>query len=106
MIYLENITTPQVVMIPSHGLTDRASMMLRLESTVSGETVYENTLQVQENSGYYSAVVTLPQDLNAGEYRYLLSYEVETYASGLCQIGHYSRPIQQGEGGFTLKQAK
>lgn len=106
MIYLENIQTEQVVLIPSHGLSDRSSLLLTLTSTISGERAYESEVSVTETDGYYRTAIELPAGLNDGEYRYSLSYEIETYASGLCQIGQYSRPIQQGEGGFTLKQAK
>lgn len=107
MIYLENITTEQGVLIPANGLTKGAtSMLFSIRSTISGEVVYEDSITTQETEGYYYINLTLPAGLNDGEYKYSLSYEIETYASGLCQIGGIRKAVTQGDGGFTLKQAK
>ena len=107
MIYLENITSGQDVMIPSNGRACVLTVMgFELKSTISGEVVYDGSLMMQAVGGYFCAVVSLPAGIQSGEYAFRLYKDSEVYASGLCQIGEYSRPIQQGDGGFVLKQAK
>lgn len=109
MIYLENIQTEQFVMIPTNGLIRNAYCKhFTLRSTISGEAVMTEDYGGNCcNKGYYALNITLPEGMAVGEYAYHLSDDDgNELASGLCQIGDYSRPIQQGEGGFTLKQAK
>lgn len=109
MIYLENIRTEQFVLIPSNGLRLGAYChRLTIKSTISGEAVMtEDYGGLPCNKGYYGLNIALPAGMATGEYAYhLTDDDGDELASGLCQIGDYSRPIQQGEGGFTLKQAK
>lgn len=109
MIYLENIQTEQFALIPSNGLMRGAYChKFALKSTISGEAVMtEDYGGIICNRGYYGLHITLPAGMAVGEYAYYLSdNDGNELASGLCQIGDYSRPIQQGKGGFTLKQAK
>lgn len=109
MIYLENITTEQFALIPSNGLMRSAyCRRFALQSTISGETIMtEDYGGLPCNKGYYGLNITLPEGMAVGEYAYYLTdADGCELASGLCQIGQYSRPISQGEGGFTLKQAK
>lgn len=96
-------------MIPSNGLRLGAYChRLTIKSTISGEEVMtEDYGGICCDKGYYALNITLPDGMAVGEYAYNLSDDDgNELASGLCQIGDYSRPIQQGEGGFTLKQAK
>lgn len=108
MIYLNDSSLEaQDVMIPANGLTrGLTDVTFTLRSTISGEVAYSGDYLMRSVGRYYLLSVTLPSGLNAGEYAYTLADDCRTYGSGLCQIGEYQRPIQQADGGFTIKQAK
>lgn len=94
MVYLHNITTPQVVFIP-RNVSVSGSFSFRLRSTVNLDGLDGVTVEgVQETAGYYRLEVILPADVTPGEYEYTLRAGEETAATGLLIIPEPMPPTE------------
>lgn len=91
MIYLNNITGSQRLMIPANGNTGNSDTpVLRIRNTVD-HTVHE--LPAVRNQGassmYVSVMVSLPSGLADGSYEYRLCEDGGIISEGCLQIGDY-----------------
>ena len=96
MIYLENTTEAQVVLIPkSDATTDGTSLEFVAKNTVNLSTeISVEAIDLDISGLYYEIAVTLPDDLPVGEYEYTFSDNGVLLSTGLMQIGHFSKPTQ------------
>lgn len=97
MIYLDNITTAQKVMIPLPGAMPEGELRLSVVSTVN-RTTYDVDVSADPDttSSLYSALaVILPDGLQDGSYEYTLTAGGAEISSGCMQIGEYISPYDE-----------
>ena len=90
MIYIENESQ---ITIPRHTFTSYASYILTLASNMSNPTIIVNGLgNISTNTYYYQFLVTIPNTLPAGEYKYTLTNsDGLVLENGLVTYGNYNR---------------
>ena len=88
MIYLDNTTDAQAVLIPRNGDTPAGDITLTARNTVDLTTpIAVGVLDLKTSQLYYNVSLVLPEGLPDGEYQYELTAGGETLASGLLGIG-------------------
>ena len=96
MIYLENNTEAQQVLIPRTGLEGMGPLVLRLRSTVDLTVVLDEEVTDIGTSGlYYRTAVRLPEGCPDGSYEYELRSGGRTLSCGTVTVGKYR------DGGIT-----
>lgn len=103
MIYLNNISDAQILMIPRNGGIVTGEMSLVMRNTTD---LQETTLSVTDlnTSGlYFNLAVTLPGGLADGEYQYSLKNGNIQVSCGLLYVGDLQSPSQH-ETTITYKQ--
>lgn len=104
MVYLENITEAQAVLVPRAGSASGGSLTFRLFSTVDRRSYFDALVSDLGSSAlYWHLAVTLPPDCPDGSYEYSLMEDGEERDCGAAMVGNpESRPkeyIKQTEYG-------
>ena len=92
MIYLQNTSESQVVLIPRNGETPQGDLVFKAKSTIDLEVeINQVVTDLQTSDLYFNLAVTLNAGLPDGEYEYSLSAGEILVSSGLLVIGENSR---------------
>lgn len=94
MVYLENTTDAQAVLIPRSGSASGRSLSLRLFSTVDRRSYVEASISdLGVSALYWKLAVTLPAGCPDGSYEYSLMEDGEEVDCGAAMVGSpASRP--------------
>lgn len=93
MIYLKNISTPQVIFIP-RCMEANGGLVLSLKSTINQSVILLNVIDAATSDLYFRVSVMLPADVPSGEYEYALSDDTGELSTGLLIVGELSSPIE------------
>lgn len=93
MIYLKNISTPQVMSIPKCMGTN-GGLVLSLKSTINQSVILLNVIDAVTSDLYFTVSVMLPADMQSGEYEYALSDDTGELSLGLLIVGESSSPTE------------
>ena len=105
MIYLQNDTTSQEVMLPKTMAVPEGQLVFKAVSTVEKEVeIQVNVEDLMTSELYFHLEVTLPGCLPDGEYQYTLSAGEEVLATGLLQVGDYDHSPDQYNRKMTYEQ--
>jgi len=105
MIYLANTTDAQVAYIPRD--TDfTGTLSLTLKSTVDLDTPYVSATVLDLNvfRTVYAVAVSLPEGIQAGEYKYELAAGGVPVSTGVLVIGEYAHQREQYNKQITYEQ--
>ena len=91
MIYLKNISTPQVIFIP-RCMEANGELVLSLKSTINQSVTLLNVIDAAISDLYFRVSVILPADMHSGEYEYALSDGKKELSTGLLNVGESSSP--------------
>ncbi len=95
MIYLNNSTTPQSVLIPRNGCDLTGRMIFSLKSTMLEEgTPIESEVIDDGSSKYYFSFSALINGIAEGEYEFHLKQNGKVIAKGLAHIGESTSPSE------------
>lgn len=89
MIYLKNISTPQVIFIP-RCMEANSGMVLSLKSIINQSVFLLNVIDAAISDLYFRVSVMLPSDFPSGEYEYVLSDNTGELSTGLLIVGELS----------------
>ena len=90
MLYLDNTTDPQTVLIPREVDARAAVLDLELRSTVTQRVYPLNVTSARDGHHYWAVRFSLPEGMEDGEYEYTARVGVNAVASGLAVVGDYS----------------
>lgn len=93
MIYLKNISTPQVIFIP-RCMEANGGLVLSLKSTINQSVILLNVIDAATSDLYFRVSVMLPADVPSGEYEYALSDDTGELSTGLMIVGELSSPTE------------
>lgn len=96
MIYLENITDQQQMWIPKQ-IESSGPLSFKAYSTVNLQGFVLPAEDISSSQLYYEFRISLPENLNIGEYAYTLSDNDKVVASGLLVIGETSQSVEYYE---------
>lgn len=85
MIYLKNISTPQVIFIPKSRETE-GSLVFSIKSTIDLSVPVEAKVVDLQSELFIQFPVELPADINTGEYEYELTDDAGLVSTGLLVI--------------------
>lgn len=89
MIYLQNITTSQVLLIPKNGMSINGNLTLKAKSTIDLTTnINAVVTDLQSSSIFFNVAVVLPSGMQDGEYEYTLSDSTQVISTGIMRIGN------------------
>lgn len=95
MIYLENITSMQIVEIP-RTMATTGQLSLTIKGTLTHETIFSaNVTDDGTSAGYYRFNIGLPNSVQKGEYEYTLKKGTEVITSGVAIVGEYAGDTTQ-----------
>lgn len=85
MIYLSNISTPQMVLIPK-GRETEGSLVFSVKSTIDLSVPVEAKVVDLQSELFIQFPVELPADIDTGEYEYELTDDAGVVSTGLLVI--------------------
>ena len=85
MIYLKNISTPQMIFIPKSRETE-GSLVFSIKSTIDLSVPVEAKVVDLQSDLFIHFPVELPADINTGEYEYELTDDAGIVSTGLLVI--------------------
>jgi hypothetical protein len=85
MIYLSNIFTPQMVLIPK-GRETEGSLVFSVKSTIDLSVPVEAKVVDLQSELFIQFPVELPADIDTGEYEYELTDDAGVVSTGLLVI--------------------
>ena len=85
MIYLKNISTPQVIFIPKCRETE-GSLVFSIKSTINHSVSVNASVVDLQSELFILFPVELPADTNTGEYEYELTDDAGLVSTGLLVI--------------------
>ena len=91
MIYLKNISTPQVMFIP-RCMEANGGLVLSLKSTINQSVTQLNVIDAAISDLYFKVSVKLPADVCSGEYEYALSDNNGELSTGLLNVVESTSP--------------
>lgn len=95
MIYLQNTSQSQGLMIPKSGTPPTGDLVFVAKSTIDLDVkVNDVVIDLQTSNLYFNIAVTLPAGIPDGEYEYSLNVGDDVVASGLLVIGDKSNPSE------------
>ena len=109
MIYLDNTTSPQTVLVPlaADNGADLSRASVTLVSTVglsSPELSGVNVSRAGTAGGWLAVTLSLPADAAPGSYEYRVEAGGKTLSSGCAQLGVYDAGTKQYEKNIIYKQ--
>lgn len=94
MVYLQNTTDAQVLMIPRDGNRESGILSLKVRNTTDQQKFTLEVSDLETSDHYFNLAVTLPEELPTGEYEYSLEKDGIRFSQGLLMIGDFSSPSQ------------
>lgn len=95
MIYLQNTTESQVLLIPKSSPGHDLVLVFKAKSTIDlTMEINQGVIDLETSNLYYNLAVTLPAGIPDGEYEYTLMNGDTIMASGLLVIGENSNPSE------------
>ena len=85
MIYLKNISTPQMVFIPKSRETE-GSLVFSIKSTINLSVSVESRVVDLQSVLFIQFSIELPADIATGEYEYSLTDDAGVVSTGLLVI--------------------
>lgn len=85
MIYLKNISTPQMIFIPKSRKTE-GSLVFSIKSTINHSVSVNASVVDLQSELFIQFPVELPADINTGEYEYELTDDAGLVSTGLLVI--------------------
>ena len=85
MIYLKNISTPQMIFIPKSRETE-GSLVFSIKSTINHSVSVNASVVDLQSELFIRFPVELPADTNTGEYEYELTDDAGLVSTGLLVI--------------------
>lgn len=85
MIYLKNISTPQMIFIPKNRETE-GSLVFSIKSTINHSVSVNASVVDLQSELFIQFPVELPADTNTGEYEYELTDDAGLVSTGLLVI--------------------
>lgn len=92
MIYLDNITDAQSLLIPRNGESVSGEMELHLTSTIEKKGFEVDVTDMNTSVLYFNLAIILPESLPGGEYEYQLRKDGKVLSNGLLYLGNFSHP--------------
>ena len=102
MVYLQNITSSQVLLLPKN-VEAEGEMVLRIWSTIDRAGFTLAVTDIPTYRAYYKFAISLPAGIPDGEYEYQLSKDGKDLSLGLLIIGASEAPTQYDKD-ITYKQ--
>ena len=103
MIYLENISDAQILMIPRNGGIVTGEMSLVMRNTTDLKETTLSVTDLNTSGHYFNLAVALPGGLADGEYQYSLKNGDIQVSCGIIYVGDLQSPSQH-ETTITDKQ--
>lgn len=72
MLYLKNISQPQILFIPRDGSKDTGNLTLEVLSTIDKTLRTFNVIDNASSDLYFNVSLSLPEDMPIGEHEYTL----------------------------------
>lgn len=94
MLYLQNITDAQTLMIPRNGESISGGMSLVLRNTTDLQECAFSVDDLDDSDLYVKVSVELPDDLADGEYQYQLVQGLNLVSNGLLVIESFNDNTQ------------
>ena len=85
MIYLKNLSTPQMIFIPKSRETE-GSLVFSIKSTINHSVSVNASVVDLQSELFIQFPVELPADINTGEYEYELTDDAGLVSTGLLVI--------------------
>lgn len=105
MLYLRNITSSQIVLIPKSGKAVLGNLVFKAVSTIDKSIVFNSAvIDINSSVTYYNIALTLPSGLADGEYQYTLSDDGGVLETGLLILAGGENTIIQYNRNVTYKQ--
>lgn len=93
MIYLKNISTPQMVFVPK-GRETGGALKFSMQSTIDRSVYVDGEVIDLQSDRYVQFPVELPAGIPSGEYEYLLSDDAGVISTGLLVVEETSSPTE------------
>lgn len=93
MIYLRNISTPQVIFIPKQRERNGA-LAFSIKNSIELMSLQVDVLLDFKLSTYFKISIMLPDEITDGEYEYTLCDETGIISTGLMVVGESSSPTE------------
>ena len=93
MIYLKNISTPQMVFVPK-GRETGSVLKFTLQSTIDRSIYVDCEVIDLQSDRYVQFLVELPAGIPSGEYEYSLTDDAGTISTGLLVVEEDSDPME------------
>ena len=103
MIYLNNISDAQILMIPRNGSIVTGEMSLVMRNTTDQKETTLSVTDLNTSGLYFNLAVSLPGGLADGEYQYSLKNGDIQVSCGILYVGNLQSPSQH-ETTITYKQ--
>lgn len=87
MLYLKNISTPQILFIPRDGSGVSGNLTLKVKSTINREEWSFNVIDNASSDLYFNVSVSVDDEMPSGEYEYTLLDGQLTLSKGLLIKG-------------------
>ena len=95
MIYLQNTTESQEMLIPRNGVTPQGLLVFKAKSTIDLVVeINKGVTDLQTSDLFFNLAIALPAGLPDGEYEYTLLSGQIPVSSGLLVIGDYTKPSE------------
>lgn len=104
MIYLNNISKPQVIFVPKSRET-KGDMVFSIKSTINLDVPVDAKVADIQSDFFVQFPVTLPADITSGEYEYILTDAEGVVSTGLLCIEGESG-MQEFNKSITYEQFK
>ena len=94
MIYLKNISDPQIVKIPRNGEILTGGVVLVVRNTTDKNSVSLSVSNVTTSELYFTMSVVIPEGFTDGEYQYQLTEGENVLSCGLMIVGELETPSE------------
>ena len=88
MIYLKNISTPQVLYVPKCR-EHNGDLMFSIKSTINQLVAGMSVVDELGNGLYFKLEIMLPKGIESGEYEYYLTDDVGVLSEGILVVGEF-----------------
>ena len=94
MVYLKHTTESQVLFIPREGRQARGRLSLKAYSSINLFGFVDEVIDTNTSALYFRLSISLKENVQPGEYEYVLSDEDGELSSGVLVIGDLANPIE------------
>lgn len=93
MIYLKNISEPQMVFVPK-GRETEGNLSFSLKNTINQSVLMNASVADLQSDLYVQFSISLPADRASGEYEYTLTDDAGIVSTGLLIVDDLSSPTE------------